>query len=321
MKGMLRHKSGGSQLLLFISICLVSLFVIGSILTLIVYNSYSSKLGLKGLGDLTNLDYNNPYATSFTRWLQVIQFISLFLIPVLICARLFGLNSKQYLQLRRPWNNGYWVAGVAIMLLAIPFSTLLGELNRHIHFPPQVENWIRQTEESGSRTIKALLSRHTMKELILNLVFIAGIAAVGEELLFRGITQRLLIKMFKSPWAGIIVTAIIFSAIHLEFYGFFPRFLLGILLGAIYWYSGSLYAAMLAHFIYDAFILVAAYYLPKTLDEPTQFSLQSIAIPAAAGLALVIAIMIWMRKRSLTSYREVYAVDMLPDNPFNGYDS
>ena len=102
-------------------------------------------------------------------------------------------------------------------------------MNRNIPLPENIEQWITKSEADAQRTINLLVSRHTIKDLILNIICIAGLAAVGEELLFRGMAQRLLTKMFKNHWAGIIVTAILFSAIHMQFYGFFPRFALGVL--------------------------------------------------------------------------------------------
>jgi membrane protease YdiL (CAAX protease family) len=319
MKGMLRHKSGWSQFLLFIVIVLVSLFAIGTVLTLIVYSAYAPKMGMKGITDLTNIDFNNPYAVPLIRWLQVVQFISFFVIPVFFCARLFSSNTKRYLGLHRPWHDGYWIAGILVMVLAIPFSNLLGELNRNIQLPKEVADWMRAGEDEATKTMKALLGKESLKDLILNILLIAGLAAVGEELLFRGMAQRLLTKMFKSHWAGILVAAILFSAIHMQFYGFLPRMVLGILLGAIYWYSGSLYASMLAHFVYDALVIVIARYYPQTMDENAPVNMKVVALVAAVGLTLVIILLVWMKRRSGTTFREVYAEDMKPDNPFDGY--
>ena len=78
----------------------------------------------------------------------------------------------------------------------------------------------------------------------------------------------------QKSWVGIIVSAAIFSAMHMQFYGFLPRFALGVLLGLIYWYSGSLWVAILAHFIYDAVLIVLAYFYPEMLDDENtmQFS-------------------------------------------------
>ena len=223
---------------------------------------------------------------------------------VLVCC------SKAYLKLERPSNSGYWVAGVLIMIVAIPLSQLLGVMNRNISFPPDMAAWMKEAEDNVSKTMKALLSRRTPQDLIINLVFIAVLAGVGEELLFRGVIQRLLTRIFKSPWLAIIVTAAFFSAIHLQFYGFFPRLLLGILLGAMFWYSGSLWVAIAAHFIYDALLIVIAYYNPEMLNEQQPaVQAQTLALAGSVSFLLVVIFIEWMRRRSTATYAAVYGAE------------
>jgi uncharacterized protein len=162
------------------------------------------------------------------------------------------------------------------------------------------------------------LSKHTIKDLVLNIICIAGLAAVGEELLFRGMVQRLFIKIFRTPWPGIIITAFLFSAMHMQFYGFLPRFALGILLGAVYWYSGSLWTAIVAHFVYDALVIVLVYFNPEMLKEGNAPAATNIALIGSISFVMVVLLIEWMRKKTTTTYAEVYADDDIPvkDHPF-----
>ncbi len=210
--------------------------------------------------------------------------------------------------------------GTTSQLVALPLVNWLGEVNRHVQFPASLEKWLKAKEEGAQQTIKGILGQGGIKNLLLNIVFIAGFAAVGEELLFRGVIQRLLIKMFKSPWAGIIVTAILFSALHMQFYGFLPRFILGILLGVIYWYSGSIWAAILAHFAYDALLIVAAYFNPALMNEDAMAAKTTgLALAGIISAALVVAVIWWMKQRSTTTYDSAYADDAIPykNHPFD----
>src|SRR6185503_19605094 len=174
------------------------------------------------------------------------------------------------------------------------------------------------SEESAAKQIGFMLKRNTVQDLVLNLVLVAVFAGVGEELFFRGVLQRIFIKLFKNAWVGIIITAIIFSAIHLQFYGFIPRFILGVLLGLIYWYSGSLWPAIIAHFAYDALAVVIVYFNPSMADQAsvtTSFGNQTML--AFISLALIIGIIILMKKRSATTYETMYARDNIDEsNPF-----
>ena len=103
---------------------------------------------------------------------------------------------------------------------------------------------------------------------LLKSVLMAGVlAAFGEELFFRGILQRLFIRVFKGAWPGIIFTAALFSAFHGQFMGFIPRMILGIILGALYWYSGSIIPAMIGHFIFNSGQLLLVYFKVTSLDS------------------------------------------------------
>jgi len=316
MKGLLKAKSPGTQFLLLISIALASFFLLGILGTVIL--SKVSGMSLEAMSDSSKWDYNNPALTTVIRGMQIIQFVSLFLIPSFLCAWLFSTDSNKYLGLKKPSNLGYFLVATGVLIVSLPLVSFLGELNRNVQFPSGIASWMKEQEAEAAKTIKALLSKHTIKDLILNIICIAGLAAVGEELLFRGVAQRLLIKLFKSPWAGIIISAFLFSAMHIQFYGFLPRFVLGILLGAIYWYSGSLWTAILAHFVYDAALITLVYFNPESLNDENSLNLSNIALGAAISSVLVVLLVVWMKKKSTVTYQQVYTDDkQAKDHPFD----
>lgn len=317
MRGFMKNSSALNQFLMLLCVVLVSFFVIGMMGTFLL----SAILGipLKEMADLSKMDFSKDINIQLLRGLQAIQFISVFLVPSFLCAWMFSSNSRKYLGLKAPSSGGFILAGVGILLIAIPFTGWLGELNRNIPFPAEMASWMKEKEESAARTIRALLSRHTISDLIQNLVAVAVFAAVGEELLFRGLVQRLLIKIFKSPWAGILIAAALFSAMHMQFYGFFPRFTLGILLGFIFWYSGSLWVSILAHFVYDAVLIILAYNNPKMLETENNLPMSNLVLAGSISLLFVFVLLTWMRKNSKTRYETVYADDTVPvkNHPFD----
>lgn len=316
MRGLLKSKSPLNHFLLLVSIALASLFIIGFVGTLVL--SKITGIDIVTMSDSSKWKYNDGNVVTMIRGMQIIQFVSLFLLPSFLCARLFSTDTKKYLGLRLPAHSGYFIAAAAMMLLAIPMVNFLGELNRNVRFPAGMASWMQEQEAEAAKSIKALLSKHTIKDLMLNIICIAGLAAVGEELLFRGIAQRLLIRIFKSPVAGIVIAAFLFSAMHIQFYGFLPRFVLGILLGFIYWYSGSLWVSVIAHFVYDAFLIVVVYYSPASLNDENALQLSNLALAGAVSCAIVAALFVWMKKKSTTTFSEVYADDLIPvkDHPF-----
>jgi membrane protease YdiL (CAAX protease family) len=316
MRGLLKTRPAWSQLLVVISIALVSLFVVGLLGTTIL--AKMAGMGLLEVSDTAKLDYSKPQTIFLLRGFQVVQFIALFIIPVFVCAWLFSTDTKKYLGLKAPSNKIHFVWGVAIMIVSIPLINFLGEINQQVKFPAELDGWMKKNEATAAKSIAALLSRHTLQDLLLNIVCIAGLAAVGEELLLRGMVQRLLIKMFKSPWAGIIIAAAVFSAMHVQFYGFLPRFLLGVFLGAAYWYSGSLWVPILGHFIYDALMILLTYLNPEMINNEDSVKIPSLAVAALVSAALTAVVIYRMKKDTTVNYSEVYADDAIPvkDHPF-----
>lgn len=149
-------------------------------------------------------------------------------------------------------------------------------------------------------------------DVVINVFIIALLPAIFEEVCFRGVLQRILIQMFKNPWTGIIVTGAFFSAFHMQFQGFLPRMFLGILLGAVYWYSGSLWVSILAHFFTNAVQVIAATYYPKMIEEDP-------SVPfywALLSLVIVIGLLTVLRRRSTVSYAEVYGSHQ---NEYDGF--
>lgn len=316
MKALLKGKKPANQFLLLISTALVSFFIIGLLGTVILANI--SGVDLATMSDPSKWNSNDDSILLVIRGMQLVQFICLFLIPSFICSKLFSTYASAYLGLVKPYNVWYFLVGAALLLFAIPLTNYLGELNRLVHFPAGIEKWMKAQEDEAARTLKILLSRRTIPDLLFNLLFIAGLAAVGEELLFRGMAQRILIRWFRSPWAGIIVTAILFSALHVQFYGFLPRFVLGVLLGALYWYSGSLWTAMLAHFVYDALLIVLVYFNPAMMNDEATPEVKNLVAATIISLAAIVGLLIWMRKNTKAKYPDDYADDAIPlkDHPF-----
>jgi uncharacterized protein len=318
MRGFMKNKSAFTQFLLVLCIVVVCAVLFSAIggFALAAFSGMS----VTEIADPSKWDYKKPSVIVMVRGMMLVQFLGVFVIPSLIAAWLFGSHTNKYLGLVRTRNVQYFLAAIVVMVVALPLVNWLGEINRHVQFPASIEKWMKESEQQAQQTIKGILSQGGIKNLLLNIFFIALFAGVGEELLFRGVVQRILIKLFKSPWAGIIVSAILFSALHMQFYGFLPRFMLGILLGVIYWYSGSLWPAIIAHFLYDALLIVLAYFNPEMInDDAAVVKAANLALMGVVSLALVTAIVWWMVKQSTTKYTAVYVDDAVPykNHPFD----
>ena len=132
----------------------------------------------------------------------------------------------------------------------------------------------------------------------------AILPAVGEELLFRGLLQQKLFSCFKNIHISIWITAFLFSALHLQFFGFFPRFLLGALLGYMFYWSGSLWLPIIAHFTNNALALLMSFFISKNMIST---DLDQIGIDenmwntiAISGIAIVMMIYIFRQGSTRT---------------------
>jgi membrane protease YdiL (CAAX protease family) len=309
MQTYLKTKPVWIQLLLFIGMAF-GLFMILTLVGTILLSKLTG-VGLLEIRDIDKWDPKDPRMIYFIRGLLLIQFLGLFLIPSLLFAYFSDPKPFKYLGLKQPNKNIYWILAIAIMFLAIPVVEYIGVLNQKMSLGADTQKWMKSMEEEAAKQIQFMLAKHTVGELIANLIFISLFAGIGEEIFFRGILQRLFIRAFKNPWMGIVLTATIFSAFHFQFFGFFPRLVLGMVLGAIYWYSGSLWAAIIAHFIYDGFIIVLVYLNPDMAKNPDQSIMNpnSLLPLALVSLALTVWILYIMKKNSSVSYAEVYSND------------
>ena len=193
--------------------------------------------------------------------LQIIQTLSQvvgFLIPAVVYAMLVYEKPFNYLGFNKIpiWS----LLGIVAMFTIIPFLGMVNDWNDGIVFPESmraIEEQLRSTQQKSEEIIKTFISQGT---LCSSLLIVALLAAVSEELLFRSVIQKALVKIFKNAHVAIVVTAIVFSAFHMDFFGFFPRFILGVMLGYMFWMSGSIIPSMLMHFVNNATI-VMLYYL------------------------------------------------------------
>jgi len=303
------------QLLLFIGMALFVFFIF-SMAGLIVLSEMTG-ISVLDAKDLMN-EPVHPKALTFIRGMLLIQFLGLFVIPSLLFAYFSDSKPGRYLGLRAPGHPSYWILGIVALLVSLPFVEFTGVLNQKMVIGTGGQAWMKQMEEEAARQIQFMVREHTPQQLLLNLVFIALFAGLGEELFFRGILQRLLIRITRSPWAGILLTALVFSAFHMQFYGFLPRLLLGALLGAIYWYSGSLWPAILAHFLYDALIIVVLYMNPEMVKDPsaTLTNVSGLSLAALLSALLTLGAVWLMKRQSRNSFEAAYRNDQPSQEPF-----
>jgi len=253
------EKSAYTQLLILACYALAGA-VVGSVLSLIAL------VALYGTGVLQNgvgLSEGDPAYLNGLRIAQSLTSLSLFLMPPLLLAITEKTRIKTFYGFKKPKPSLLLIVFL-IMVSSLPVMEWLTLTNQKMVFPEylkSLENWMREKEDAAMNMTILLLRIRGFGEFMINIFIIALLPAIAEELLFRGGIQRSFSRMFRNPHVAIWVSAFIFSAIHVQFFGFFPRMLLGAAFGYIYLWTGSLWYAMFAHFLNNAYAVCQAWYL------------------------------------------------------------
>lgn len=278
------------QLLLLLFYALLGGFVFGLLAIVII-------LIINGLGMVSNLELllsGDPKFITEFKIIQILSSIGTFILPPIALALTEGKKVTQFYSFKKPQTLLIFLV-LTIMIVSMPFMEWTVLINQKMVLPDYlkaVEQWMKEKEDAAMKITIQLITVRSNFDFIINLMMIAVLPAIGEELMFRGGVQRSLTEAFNSPHLAIWLTAIIFSAIHVQFYGFIPRMLLGAGFGYLYFYSGSLWYAMLAHFINNAYAVCAAFYMQKhnmplnKADEPIGFPWYGYLISAIITIAL-----------------------------------
>jgi uncharacterized protein len=184
---------------------------------------------------------------------------------------------------------------VLIVLAFMVVNALVLRWNMGIELPEFMEGferWAQQKEDEAARLTRNLTLMPTVEHLLVAFLVIAILPSIGEELLFRGLIQNKLYAGIGNIHWAIWISGILFSAIHFQFYGFFPRILLGVLFGYLYYWSGNLWIPILAHFINNGFTILALYFsqqgiLDYDLEQPPDVPLSSFLLFLAISIALI----------------------------------
>lgn len=270
---------------------------------------------LFGIESLTNLptvsDATSPEGIRLLKYFQVVQSIGLFIIPPFILAWLFHGKITGYLFMKKTTTAASGILAVMLVIFSLPFINFIAEWNAQMEFPQGLsglERWMKNAEENAAVLTEAFLEVETIGGLFFNLFMIALLPAIGEELLFRGVIQRIFTSWTGSCHWGIWISAILFSALHIQFYGFVPRMLLGVLFGYLLVWSGSIWLPVIAHFFNNAFAVIAMFLIDKNLLNPEVEKIGSTSESCFAAILslMMIALFLWLIKNENKGNQHIY---------------
>jgi membrane protease YdiL (CAAX protease family) len=257
-------------------------------------------ISLEDLASLLTGNYNIPNGRMAFLFVQGLGGgIGLWLAAYFISSKIDKANLHWDIQFSKV--KLFWVLIVlGLTLGGMFFNAFLIDFNSHLVLPEslsELEAWMKESETQMMELTKFLTDFENIQELLAGILVIGVLAGIGEEVFFRGLIQPKIRLYTGSIHWGIWLTAIIFSAIHMQFYGFLPRMFLGAIFGYLYVYSGSLVYPILAHILNNS-ITVLLIYLSK--QGKIDFDIEStdqVSYPLAFLGLLVLLVGIYYFKR------------------------
>jgi len=300
------------RILIFLAVLFTGLIITYAVFLIVVYATSGFNFAMTN-EKLATLNDN----VHLLRIIQTLQSFFVFIFPPFILAKLFKENSTDFIQLKMPGIQ-FAIFGIISIILMIPLINFLVEWNAGLHLPESMqglESWMRTSEDTAEKVTTTMLNGSSWWTLIVNLIIISALAGIGEEFLFRGTLQSIFSKgLWPNTSSGkmpdwvmhttIWLVAFLFSAIHMQFYGFIPRLLLGAWFGYLLWWSGSIWVPVLAHFTNNAVSTIAVFLQNKGLitEDPDQIGLNSTWWLCLVSILLLVGGAFYMTRKKDTDH-------------------
>jgi membrane protease YdiL (CAAX protease family) len=288
--------------------------IVGSILSVFAWLTMTGRSILSMETEMLKPQYYNV-----TMVIQTVSTFFLFFVPVYFFALICYRKPLKFLGINSNINLKQVLLMIGILLLTFPLSGALAELNKVIPIPAAWATKFKLMEDSRSAQEAALININSFPKYIISLIVIGLLPGLFEEIVFRAGIQNLLTRWFKLPAIAILITAIVFSLVHISYYGFLVRFALGIILGLIFYLSGNIWLSALFHFLYNG-LQVTALYLYTLAGSKDQKDIEE-NFPIWAGivaLVLIIYLFVEFRKTSLIQKGKI-PEDDFPDDDFHNW--
>lgn len=293
----------GSRLLdgFVLAMMTVGSFILAQVLSL----AFLSMLGIS-IADLGSMgDTFSQNLTAF-KWLQVFSALLTFLLPAFLFSKYKTGSFTGYFRSENGINLIPVVLAGLAMALSYPLLLVSMKVNSFLTLPESlrfIEELMRNMEDSAADMTVKFLTMDSIGSFALNMLMIGVVPAVGEELLFRGCLQKWLQKVLNNPHVAIFIAGFIFSFFHFQFYGFLPRWIMGIILGYLFYYSGNIWYPIIAHFLNNGLQVLLVYLGQMPLEEINTPELPALDLVVLSGAALSVlligAVLIFYRNHFL----------------------
>jgi uncharacterized protein len=261
-------------------------------------------MGSGVMNELVSPDLSDPAIINALKVLQIINMAGGLLLPAIIYLWLIkGISTTHSIFSGFPRILVISITAI-LFLAAQPFISFTNDLNGQLHLPASlsgIESWMQNMERQAQLITDAFLATTSIPGLLINIFMIALLPAIAEEIVFRGVLARLFSDWTHSKHWAVIISSLIFAGIHLQFYGFLPRFLLGMCLGYLFFWSGNLWLPVIAHFTNNLLSVIVEFLYRKGIlsINADQFGFSGNMFIVSLSLVITIALIYTIRRRTM----------------------
>ena len=289
----------------YLVLVIIACLILGVIVSAAVITGVYGLAVFKSMGVLSA--GTSPEVLNALKIFQSFSSIFLFLAPPVFFAYLIVREPDEYLKANIRFPVSLMVIVLLIMFASAPLMEVLVNINQRMvfpHFLKGVYDWMRNSEDEATRATTILLKMNNLPDVIINMIMIAVLPAVAEEFMFRGAIQTIFTRWTKNPHWGIWIAAILFSAMHMQFFGFLPRLLLGVFFGYFVLWSGSIWTSVWGHFINNGTAVVVTYlYQQKKITvNPDN---QHVFNYGAYAFSLIITVFLFLIYRKVSEKKQL----------------
>lgn len=289
-------------------VCFISLSLFHSLASLIVGGIYGLNLFAEPSSIKALMDAD---AVGAIKFLTAAQQVGFFLVPAIVFARLVDKKPVALLNLGKGPSVGTVLVVCALIYASAGTVDFFYEMNMRMQLPEflsGIEEAMLMLEREAGELTELILKNQSVGNVLINIAVIGLIPALGEELLFRGLIQKYFSEWSNNKHVGVWLAAMAFSFMHMQFYGFLPRMLLGAMFGYLLLWTGNLWVPIVAHFLNNALVVIFMYFAGaggmtelNSQSGEVDWTATSLSITLTAGLLYVV----WRRGKMEAKTLEV----------------
>jgi CAAX protease family protein len=276
-----------------IILLLLSVFLMAIIFTAVAGWAIAYIYGIQDFRYLFDGSANHDIPISLLLVVQAIGAAGGFIVPAIAYSYYNGESPREYYKLKSIPNLRLLGLGLLAILFCQPLIAWSADLNQllNLHWLGLFGQWLEEINNEVQSSYETILQINSLSDFAILFLTAAIIPAIGEELIFRGALQTILLKWTGKVHLAVWAAAFIFSIFHFQVYFILPRLLLGVGIGYLYLWSKNLWYSILVHLINNGLIVTMAYLFISGGGKPEDFQ-NAEPFNLLAGIFMTVALVI-----------------------------